>query len=148
MCLRERVCVFKWEFYYILCVCVCVEHRQCQSHTYTHIRPFFSSSPFFYFLWFNTDSLTHWSTHIQPITLNEKMYFVIIYFLTLTIPYVRIRRRHHHCHCCRRHTNDEQLWNLSVCINLIRYRALCYIAIHSISFSFIRSVASAIQLLF
>lgn len=130
--MNKSVCsgtVFKWEFH----CCVCSLHTNSVSSTRNVL------SLLLFVIQLNTDSPA--LVNAQPITLNEKKYFVIIYFLTS-----KTMRRRRHCHC-HRHTNDEQLRNLSVQRTSTWYgnTALCHLFY---SISFISSVASAVRLWF
>lgn len=130
--MNKSVCsgtVFKWEFH----CCVCSLHTNSVSSTRNVL------SLLLFVIQLNTDSPA--LVNAQPITLNEKKYFVIIYFLTLK---TMRRRRRRQCHC-HRHTNDEQLRNLSVHQLDTVTQHLAHL-FHSISF--ISSVASAVRLWF
>lgn len=138
--MNKSVCsgtAFKWEFY--CCVHTCTQYTQTVSVRHvTHMHIVLSPRSF---IQLNTDSLT--LVNAEPITLNEKKYFVIIYFLTLNTK----RRRRRHCHCPRP-TNDEQSRNSSAHqLDMVtrHFATFCHLFLF---ISFIRSVASAVRLWF
>lgn len=84
------VSVFKWEL--LFCVCTHIHaytDTYIRTYTLTHTEPFYSSSPFLLMIQHRFASIgqqwaQRWKCVAESITLNEKKYFVIIYFLTLT----------------------------------------------------------------